>query len=52
MARKKKPCWFCESEHMDSTEGRDLQLTAEVSKHTCMKSYVFVQVQMHETGVM
>ena len=30
MAKKKEPCWFCESEHMDSTESRGLQLTAEV----------------------
>ena len=30
MARKKEPCWFCESEHIDSTENHQLQLTAEV----------------------
>jgi len=31
MARKRSPCWFCESEHMDTTtDERGIQLTAEV----------------------
>lgn len=27
---KKKPCWFCETEHFDQDEENGLQLTAEV----------------------
>lgn len=30
MARKRTPCWFCESEHMDTAEERGIQLTTEV----------------------